>query len=201
LRLLRFFRAIFNKISFATASDESLINDYLVSQNNKYFDNLYNRYKDKVYGKCLSMLNDEEKSQDAIQDIFIKVLLNLSTFKQDSKFSTWLFSITYNYCIDMIRRDGKFLTEIIDEKKGSDLLMAEDGIEEKKLLEIKVERLDAVLDVLPDRDRSVLIMKYQGDLSIKDISDMMGKSESAIKMILKRAKEKSLRVYEEMYSE
>jgi RNA polymerase sigma-70 factor (ECF subfamily) len=79
--------------------------------------------------------------------------------------------------------------------------MAEDGIEEKKLLEIKVERLDAVLDVLPDRDRSVLIMKYQGDLSIKDISDMMGKSESAIKMILKRAKEKSLRVYEEMYSE
>ena len=92
------------------------------------------------------MLNDPEvKSQDAIQDIFIKVLLNLSTFKQDSKFSTWLFSITYNYCIDVIRRDGKFLTEIIDEKKGSDLLLDEDGIEEKKLLEIKVDRLDTVL--------------------------------------------------------
>lgn len=145
------------------------------------------------------MLNDAEKSQDALQDIFIKVILNLSLFKQDSKFSTWLYSITYNYCIDVIRKDGKLITDNLDDIKGNEMLPDDDGISEKQLLEIKVDRLDRVLNELPVKDKSVLIMKYQGDLSIKDISDMLGKSESAVKMILKRAKEKSLKIYDEMY--
>ncbi|MGE5354713.1 MAG: RNA polymerase sigma factor [Deltaproteobacteria bacterium] len=199
--ILSYFRAIFNKISFAKASDETLIFDYLRTQNNRYFDVLYNRYKDKIYGKCLSMLNDPEKSQDALQDIFIKVILNLSLFKQDSKFSTWLYSITYNYCIDVIRKDGKLITDNLDDIKGNEMLPDDDGISEKQLLEIKVDRLDRVLNELPVKDKSVLIMKYQGDLSIKDISEMLGKSESAVKMILKRAKEKSLIIYDEMYIE
>jgi len=201
LGILSYFRAIFNKISFAKASDETLIFDYLRTQNNRYFDVLYNRYKDKIYGKCLSMLNDPEKSQDALQDIFIKVILNLSLFKQDSKFSTWLYSITYNYCIDVIRKDGKLITDNLDDIKGNEMLPDDDGISEKQLLEIKVDRLDRVLNELPVKDKSVLIMKYQGDLSIKDISEMLGKSESAVKMILKRAKEKSLIIYDEMYIE
>ncbi|MBK7096901.1 MAG: sigma-70 family RNA polymerase sigma factor [Saprospiraceae bacterium] len=178
-----------------------MISEYLLTQENKYFDTLYNRYKDKIYGKCLSMLSDPELCQDALQDIFIKVLLNLSTFKKDSKFSTWLYSITYNYCIDVIRKDGKLMTDSIDDTKAGNQLADINNIEEQKLLEIKVERLDKILDAIPVKDKSILIMKYQGDLSVREISDMLGKSESAVKMILKRAKEKSLRIYDEMYTE
>lgn len=199
--LISIFRAIFNKLSFAKASDETLISEYLLTQENKYFDTLYKRYKDKIYGKCLSMLSDPETCQDALQDIFIKVLLSLSTFKKDSKFSTWLYSITYNYCIDVIRKDGKLMTDSIDDTKAGNQLADINNIEEQKLLEIKVERLDKILDAIPVKDKSILIMKYQGDLSVREISDMLGKSESAVKMILKRAKEKSLRIYDEMYTE
>lgn len=197
--LISIFRAIFNKLSFAKASDETLINEYLVTQDNKYFDILYKRYKNKIYGKCLSMLNDAELCQDAVQDIFIKVLLSLSTFKKDSKFSTWLYSITYNYCIDVIRKEGKLITDSIEDSKTGNEIADENDLEEKRLLEIKVDRLDKILDAIPVKDKSVLIMKYQGDLSVREISNIIGKSESAVKMILKRAREKSMRIYDEIY--
>ena len=197
--MIGFLKSIFNKILFAKASDEFLIEEYLKTQKNKYFDLLYNRYKDKVYGKCLSMLNDAELCFDAMQEIFIKVLLNLSKFKNDAKFSTWIYSITYNYCIDIIRKEGKYGHSSIEENTDSSNSIYEENEEERKLLDIKVDRLEIVLDELPFKDKSILLMKYQGDLSIKDIAEIMGKTESAIKMNLKRAKEKSLRKYDELY--
>lgn len=201
MSFLGFIRSILNYLTFSKADDETLVNEYLKSPKSLYFDLLYKRYKDKVYGKCLSMLDDIELSQDAVQEIFLKVLLNLATFKKDSRFSTWLYSITYNYCIDVIRKEGKLNVEAIDDRKHNDLLPDISDIEEQKLLQIKVDRLDTVLNTIPVRDKSILLMKYQGDLSIKEISDIIGKSESAVKMTLKRAKEKSLRTYEEMYAD
>lgn len=201
MSFLGFIRSILNHLTFSKADDETLVNEYLKSPKSLYFDLLYKRYKDKVYGKCLSMLDDIELSQDAVQEIFLKVLLNLATFKKDSRFSTWLYSITYNYCIDVIRKEGKLNVEAIDDRKHNDVLPDISDIEEQKLLQIKVDRLDTVLNTIPVRDKSILLMKYQGDLSIKEISDIIGKSESAVKMTLKRAKEKSLRTYEEMYAD
>lgn len=201
MSFLGFIRSILNYLTFSKADDETLVNEYLKSPKSLYFDLLYKRYKDKVYGKCLSMLDDIELSQDAVQEIFLKVLLNLATFKKDSRFSTWLYSITYNYCIDVIRKEGKLNVEAIDDRKHNDVLPDISDIEEQKLLQIKVDRLDTVLNTIPVRDKSILLMKYQGDLSIKEISDIIGKSESAVKMTLKRAKEKSLRTYEEMYAD
>ncbi len=201
MSFLGFIRSILNHLTFSKADDETLVNEYLKSPKSLYFDLLYKRYKDKVYGKCLSILDDIELSQDAVQEIFLKVLLNLATFKKDSRFSTWLYSITYNYCIDVIRKEGKLNVEAIDDRKHNDVLPDISDIEEQKLLQIKVDRLDTVLNTIPVRDKSILLMKYQGDLSIKEISDIIGKSESAVKMTLKRAKEKSLRTYEEMYAD
>jgi len=201
LSFLGFIRSILNYLTFSKADDETLVNEYLKSAKSQYFDLLYKRYKDKVYGKCLTMLDDIESSQDAVQEIFLKVLLNMATFKKDSKFSTWLYSITYNYCIDVIRKEGKLNIETIDDRKHNDALPDISDIEEQKLLQIKVDRLDTVLNTIPVRDKSILLMKYQGDLSIKEISDIIGKSESAVKMTLKRAKEKSLKTYEEMFTE
>jgi RNA polymerase sigma factor (sigma-70 family) len=201
LSFLGFIRSILNFLTFSKADDETLVNEYLKSPKSLYFDLLYKRYKGKVYGKCLSMLDDIESSQDAVQEIFLKVLLNLATFKKDSRFSTWIYSITYNHCIDVIRKEGKLNVEAIDDRKHNDVLPDSSNIEEQKLLQIKVDRLDTVLNTIPVRDKSILLMKYQGELSIKEISDILGKSESAVKMTLKRAKEKSLKTYEEMFTD
>lgn len=183
------------------ASDEYLIEEFNKNHKNIYFDLLYERYKNKVYGKCLSMLNDVEISQDAMQEIFIKVLLSIGNFKNDSRFSTWLYSITYNYCIDVIRRGGKLAFENLTDNKEANAIYDENEDEYQKLFEIKVERLENILEKIPTSDKSILLMKYQGDLSIKQISEIFGKSESAIKMKIKRAKEKSLIKYEEIYND
>lgn len=180
-------------------TDSELIALYLRDQNTVYFTQLYRRYAGKVFAKCISMLGDEGQARDATQDIFIKVLLNLSKFTEQSSFSTWIYSITYNYCIDLIRKKKKvplIFTEDVSRVSSE----TEAEIPDSVLLEMKQERLVQVLDKLPPGDKAILMMKYIDDLQIKDIGDILGKSESAIKMQIMRAKQKAQMIYDELFS-
>jgi len=145
------------------------------------------------------MLNNEAMSKDALQDIFLKVLLNISKFNFKSKFTTWVYSITYNHCIDVIRREGKLKFEKEEFKSYANDIDENDTFAEEELLKIKVHRLELVLDSIPVKDKAILLMKYQGGMSIKEMCEILNKSESAVKMGIKRAKEKSLRKYREMF--
>jgi len=75
----------------------------------------------------------------------------------------------------------------------------EDEVSDKFLLEIKLERLKKILEMINVEDKSILLMKYLDGLSIKDIASIKDKSESAIKMKIKRAKEKFMKVYRKQY--
>ena len=186
-----------HSLSTKKQSDEDLIRLYLETQNSRYFDRLYGKYANKVYAKCISLLKDEARAQDAVQDIFLKIFLNLSKFGGKSKFSTWIYSITYNYCIDLIRKrkkEGNIFSDDIERTPD----VAEE-VPDSALLEMEVKRLKVILEKIPVGDKVVLLMKYQDEMSIKDISDALNKSESAIKMKLKRAKHKAQKVYKETY--
>lgn len=180
-----------------SASDEELIAIYLETQNENYFDIIYNRYSKKVFAKCLTLLKEYNLAEDAMQEIFIKLLFNLSKFSNKSKFSTWLYSITYNFCIDKIRKGKKNI-----ESYAEDISIygdaIEDEVEDKMLLETDIENLKIVLNELPVKDKAVLLMKYQDDMSIKEICSVFDKSESAIKMQIKRAKEKFIKIHDEI---
>lgn len=180
-------------------TDEEAVTEYVSSQNPAYFDLLYKRYSSKVFGKCISLLRDEGKAEDAMQEIFIKIILNLSKFSGKSKFSTWLYSITYNYCIDTIRKAKKDKSMLVEDM--STAYDVEDEVEDKFLLETKVERLEQILAEISAGDKSILLMKYQDGLSIKEIGGIFNKSESAIKMKIKRAKHKFRRVYSANYKD
>jgi RNA polymerase sigma-70 factor (ECF subfamily) len=181
------------------SSDEEIVEKYLKTQKGAYFDILYKRYSSKVYARSISLLKNEELAQDAVQDVFIKILTNLSKFGGKSKFSSWIYSITYNHCIDFIRRNKKIQTVGMD----SVLEIKDTGSEiaDKELLETKFEQLKVVLEELPVRDKTVLLMKYQDGMSIKEICDITEKTESAVKMQIKRAKQKFVSIREEMYTE
>ena len=172
---------------------------FLATQSPEHFGELYGRYSDKVYSKCLSLLKNEAAAQDAAQDIFLKIFLNLAKFNKKSRFSTWVYSITYNYCIDYLRRKKKEKTILTDDENEKD--PAEEEVDDKEILEMEIERLAYILDKIPEDDKMVLLMKYREDLSIKDISKAFDKSESAIKMKLKRAKNKVRKLYNESFSE
>jgi RNA polymerase sigma-70 factor (ECF subfamily) len=144
------------------------------------------------------MLKDDEAAEDATQEIFVKILLNLSKFSGNSKFSTWLYSITYNFCIDTIRKKQKDIQVEFDDNRMD---IEDDSMYEAEIMEISVSRLKEILDAIPVDDKSILMMKYQDDMSIKEICEALNKSDSAVKMQILRAKERFLKIYREKYND
>lgn len=178
--------------------DQEVIHTYLETQANPCFSLLYERYAGKVYSKCLSLLKDEALAQDATQEIFMKIFTNLSRFREQAKFSTWVYSIAYNYCIDFLRRRQKNKDLFSDElDKASDVPQEE--VPDEALLAMEARQLKEVLDRIPTGDKAILLMKYQDDMSIKDIAGILDKTESAVKMKIKRAKEKAQQIHSELY--
>jgi RNA polymerase sigma-70 factor (ECF subfamily) len=160
---------------------------------------IYRKYADKVFGKCIALLREEALAQDAMQEVFMKIFLNLSNFNEKSQFSTWIYSITYNYCIDLIRKGKKTKNMFTDDMERA--ASVADDVSDSMLMEMEVKKLKVVLEKIPVDDHAILLMKYQDDMSIKDISENLDKTESAVKMKLKRAKEKAVMVYKELYPE
>jgi len=144
------------------------------------------------------MLKNAEMAEDATQEIFVKILLSLSKFSGKSKFSTWLYSITYNYCIDLIRKDKK---DIILSFDNYSFEIEDQSTFDAEIMETNVYRLKDVMTELSTEDNGILLMKYQDEMSIKEIGDILNKTESAVKMKILRAKERFMKIYKVKYGE
>ena len=121
----------------------------------------------------------------------------MANFGEKSQFSTWIYSITYNFCIDNIRKKKKEKTLFGDDmERAPDV--AEEDIPDEFMLEMDVKYLKRVLEDLNTGDRMILLMKYQDDMSIRDIAETIDKTESAVKMKIKRAKQKAQELYEKL---
>jgi RNA polymerase sigma-70 factor (ECF subfamily) len=170
--------------------DEELAALYVDSQKNIYFEELYERYANKVYRKCYSFVYDQAKAEDLTHDIFLKLIVKIGTFKETSKFSTWLYSITYNFCMDQIRVTKKNQEVALE----GDYELADD-YEDDDLVQMQGSQLNKSLDKIPSDEKALILMKYQDDFSIKEIADTLKITESAVKMRLLRSKEKLRKLY------
>jgi len=181
-------------------SDEDIVRIILATKSHEKYGILYDRYSTHVYHKCLTFVKDSDKAQDLTHDIFLKVFINLSKFNFKSKFSTWLYSISYNFCVDYVRKNSKMTfesEEVLDNISDDE----DDDANEKELLSIRAKRLQKVLDILPPESKMILLMKYQDDMSIADLMIAFKMKESTIKMRLKRAKAKALETYNKLYAD
>ena len=178
--------------------DPQVIHTYLETQASQCFSLLYSRYAGKIYSKCISMLRDEALAQDATQEVFSKIFLNLAKFNGKSKFSTWVYSITYNFCIDYIRRTKKKKNIFTDDiERLADA--PEEEVPDEELLSMEIFQLKKILEELSIGDKTILLMKYQDGMSIKEIATIVEKTESAVKMQIKRAKEKAKQLKKELF--
>ena len=123
--------------------------------------------------------------------------MKLSGFKGQSKFSTWLYSFTYNFCVNYVNRDkDKKMSDISDSIEDHDYyLMGMDDVDEQELYELKASKLEQAMELIDPEDKAILLLKYQDDVSIIDLSTLMEIGESAIKMRLKRAKIKVIEAH------
>ncbi len=157
---------------------------------------LYTRYHQKVLDKCYSLIKNRGTATELTEDIFTKTFEKLPSFRQHSAFSSWLYSITYNHCIDYLREQKKLhypswnqeneLPEIIDEST--------DAVEE-----IEYDNLMVILEMIHPEEKALLLMKYQDDISLKEIGKSLRISEDAAKMRLKRARTRVKYLYNEKF--
>ncbi|MCU0325232.1 MAG: RNA polymerase sigma factor [Spirosomaceae bacterium] len=176
--------------AFKNTTDEELVRLYVESQRNIYFEELYDRYVDKVYRKCLSFIKNEAQAEDFTHDIFLRLVLKIGSFKEHAKFSTWLYSITYNYCMDQMRLAKRQAEEALDE--NFDL---EEDEDDSEFSEMQGKVLKKAMEKIAPDEKAILLMKYQDDFSIKEIADTFNLTESAVKMRLMRTKEKLKKIY------
>ena len=177
-------------------TDEVLVKLIVSSKDPILFKVLYERYIFKVYNTCLSFSNNNQEAEDICQDVFLKLLDKIHTFKGASKFSTWLYSFTYNHCVNYFHRNkvNKFEKNTSNIEQICNEVIAQSSDEDLVQM-IKLEKLNEALELIPFEDKQILILKYQEFKSVKDLMDLHNAGESAIKMRLKRAKEKLLGVY------
>lgn len=178
-------------IDLSAFTDLEIIELILASGKTVYFSELYDRYANKVYGKAIQMVKDRDLAQDLAHDILIKAFLKLNTFQGKSSFSTWLYQVSYTHCIDYIRKNSKMRSETLEEERfDTSASSGDDEVQEKILLEIKLQRLTEILEMINPEDKMFLLMKYQDRMSIKELAEQFDMSESAVKMKLKRIRDK-----------
>lgn len=178
-------------------SDEDLVEAIVKTNNTLLFETLYDRYAGLVYNKCYGFAKDEHEAKDLTQDVFLKLFVKLASFKGKSKFSTWLYSFTYNHCVNYVTRNTakKFEKQSVDYKDIENL--SEDEENDDSFLSMKVDKLKVALELISPEEKMILLMKYQDFLTIKEIEEALGIGQSAVKMRIKRAKDKLVNVYNE----
>ncbi len=141
------------------------------------FEEIVNHYSQPLYWQIRRLVIDHDDSDDVLQNTFIKAWTNISTFRGDSKLSTWLYKIAYNESLTFLnhKREQMSLDEIgsmVAETLESDPYF--DGDETQTMLQ-------EAIGTLPDKQKAVFNMKYFDDMKYEDMSSITGTSVGALK--------------------
>ena len=159
------------------------------------FGEIVELYKDKVFQLSFRMLGNRHEAEDIAQEAFIRAFVNIQSFNMNLKFSTWLYRIATNLCIDRIRK--KKPDYYLDaEVAGAEGLTMYSQIPSKlRLPEEDVESLELHDTIqneimkLPEKYRSVIILKYIEELSLKEISEILDMPLGTVKTRIHRGRE------------
>lgn len=178
-------------------TDEEIILRLNAEFDPKMFSTLIDRHRSMIKNKCLNYVKNQDTAEDLSQDILLKLYLKMNTFKSGSRFTTWLFSIIHNHCIDYLKKNRREMhqeiTEVLSEEVG-ELLEYDEEISNQ----MSEELLNGLLDQITPEGKFILLLKYKERKSIKEIQIALNISESTVKMRLKRARDKINRLYKLM---
>lgn len=156
-------------------NDDELV-DSIVQGDIHSFEVLYDRYASKVLKRCYFICLNSDQAHDLMQDVWIKVFLNLYAFKKESAFSTWLYRLTTNHCLNYLKS-----------KIQSDNFMQKIEPEESEHIDHSISAdVKNILSRLSLEDRTILAMKFMGEYTYEEISAACGIGVSAAKMKVSR---------------
>lgn len=154
------------------------------------FGKLVEAYQGPVFNLAYRMLNEAREAEEASQEAFIRAYTRLESYDPAHKFSTWMLSITSNYCIDMLRKRRALFLSIDEPLPAHPALMSEKSKgPEAQAVRVEQEALvQQLLQTLPDEYRETVVLRYWYDMSYEEIAEMMDTTVSAIKSRLFRAR-------------
>lgn len=152
-------------------------------------------FKDKIFHLAFRMLNNRHEAEDVVQDTFLRVYKNLERYDENQKFSTWIYRIGTNLCIDRLRKRKPVysLDAEMNEQEGIDgyaLIPSDDRTPETELMlsETK-EMIREAIDSLPAKYKSVMVLRYLNELSLQEISEVLDMPVTTIKTRVHRGRE------------
>ncbi|KSU77338.1 RNA polymerase sigma-70 factor, ECF subfamily [Fictibacillus enclensis] len=186
---------------------ESLINSLVTqvkSGNWEAFEGLVEIYKDKIYRLCYRMVGDRHEAEDLAQEAFVRAFVNIDKYSGSYKFSTWLYRIATNLCIDRLRKkkpDYSMDAEIPG-TEGATLYsqvadadpLPEEEVEEKE----KHDHLQQEIMKLPEKYRTAILLKYIEDMSLEEISSVMDLPVPTVKTRIHRGREALKKAYKKV---
>ncbi|MCP4500870.1 MAG: RNA polymerase sigma factor [Deltaproteobacteria bacterium] len=161
------------------------------------FQNLVKRHEAPLYRFCLRSLGDKEQAADATQEVFMRIVKNATRWERKAKFTTWMYTIARNYCIDEARkarfRKKESLNESIgrDDDGGSERIerVVDEMPDSSRVTDSKRMRtvIDDTLAALPEEQRQVFCLREYGGLAFKDIASSVEVGENTVKSRMRYA--------------
>jgi RNA polymerase sigma factor (sigma-70 family) len=173
-----------------TNKDDQYYINLVIGGDTNAFAALVDHYKDMVFTLSLKMVKNREEAEEVAQDTFIKVYKSLAKFKGESKFSTWLYKVAYNTCLDQLKKhNNKQPVVTIDEYAEHEIITISNIFESIEVKERK-QMVQQCLDLLPGEDSFLIMLYYFEEQSIKEISKIIGISNNHVKIKLFRSRKK-----------
>jgi RNA polymerase sigma-70 factor (ECF subfamily) len=155
--------------------------------NREAFHALYDCFKRKVYSLALYMTGDAELAKDLTQEIFVKVFRDIRAFRFDSSFSSWLYRLSTNTCLNALRNRRSRREVRIEEVSGTSAEIAPDDPLQQQVRDSMRQAVgEAVLKLSPPL-RAVVVLRYVEGLSYGDIAEALSCSEGTVASRLSRA--------------
>ncbi|MBC8081323.1 MAG: RNA polymerase sigma factor SigW [Gorillibacterium sp.] len=159
------------------------------------FAGLVDLYKDKMFHLGYRMLGSPHEAEDVVQETFLRVYTNLDRYDEFQKFSTWIYRIATNLCIDRLRkRKASYsLDAEMPDGEGADwysLLPSQQATpEEQTMLTETQESIRKAINTLPEKYKSVVILRYLQDMSLQEIGDVLDMPVTTVKTRVHRGRE------------
>jgi RNA polymerase sigma-70 factor (ECF subfamily) len=180
-----------NKIPRGNTIDNTQVIELIRTGHIDAYESLVRQYQKRVMGYCHSTLFNHRDAEEAAQDIFVKAYLCLNQFKGDCAFSTWLYRITANHCVDILRKRNRrknVSLEALVEKAGDHI---ENFFVSSVRSDLRLENrqlADQILSTLSEEYRRVLILKEVLGLEYQEIAVVLNCTENSVKGRLARAR-------------
>ncbi|XKH49613.1 RNA polymerase sigma factor SigW [Chryseomicrobium palamuruense] len=167
----------------------------VLNGNQDAYTEIVDLYQARLYQVCYRMLGNKHEAEDITQEAFLRAFINLHSFDQKRKFSTWIFRIATNLCIDRIRKKKPdyHLDAQVPGTDGLDMysqVAASEALPVEQLEKMEMqERVQYEISRLPDKYRSVIVLKYMEELPLQEISEILDLPLGTVKTRIHRGRE------------